>query len=360
MCQTDHCPFWDVGVAAIAMTEDLHNNDICPCFDQSQTATCHDTVTQIDPNHPPRLHVRPELLVADARRRRSRSWPRSPSPLYACPAAAPTAHRRTAGNHGVEPELGRRRRGHELRRRAGRELRRTVHADHLGRRDELRRHRPDERHRPTPTGSAPARTRSAPASPRPPNGAERRSTRRAAPPSLADSGDHDCIPDNCELVTVQREPRERRQRRPDGREARRASLRPIPASQVATAIPQTVGRPRRRPERSPRRSSSTSAATATPRRAAKRFRSRSRRVSDQSPTSSATSDLGAEKDTHERTAHLRLRDRFLGMDGTDRGPSRASPAARPDRPRSRSTRATPTASATPSSRRSSPPPRRAR
>jgi len=47
MCQTDHCPFWNVGVAAIAVTEDLHNNDICPCFDQGQSSTCHDTVTQI-------------------------------------------------------------------------------------------------------------------------------------------------------------------------------------------------------------------------------------------------------------------------------------------------------------------------
>src|SRR5262249_39718941 len=47
MCQTDHCPFWQVGVPAIAVLEDLHNNDICPCFDQGQSASCHDTVTQI-------------------------------------------------------------------------------------------------------------------------------------------------------------------------------------------------------------------------------------------------------------------------------------------------------------------------
>ena len=53
MCQTDHCPFWQVGVAAIAICEDLAHNEICPCFDQSQTSTCHDTVTQIDPNHAP-------------------------------------------------------------------------------------------------------------------------------------------------------------------------------------------------------------------------------------------------------------------------------------------------------------------
>ena len=89
MCQTDHCPFWDAGVAAIALCEDLHNNDICPCFDQSQTATCHDTVTQVDPNHPPRL-------MFD----QAYSWPTEKAavalvaalaePLYPCPAAAPT------------------------------------------------------------------------------------------------------------------------------------------------------------------------------------------------------------------------------------------------------------------------------
>jgi len=47
MCLTDHCPFWDVGVPAITVIEDLHGGDVCPCFDQSQTPTCHDTVTQI-------------------------------------------------------------------------------------------------------------------------------------------------------------------------------------------------------------------------------------------------------------------------------------------------------------------------
>jgi hypothetical protein len=88
MCQTDHCPFWDVGVAAIAITEDLHNNDIHTCFDQSQSATCHDTVTQIDPAHPPRLMFN-----------QAYSWPSEKAaialvasladPLYACPGAAP-------------------------------------------------------------------------------------------------------------------------------------------------------------------------------------------------------------------------------------------------------------------------------
>jgi hypothetical protein len=99
MCQTDHCPFWGVGVAAIALTEDLHNNDICPCFDQLQTATCHDTVTQIDPNHPGNLMFDQNY-----------SWPTEKAaialvahlaePLYACPAAAPSLVA-TAQNHGV-------------------------------------------------------------------------------------------------------------------------------------------------------------------------------------------------------------------------------------------------------------------
>lgn len=83
MCQTDHCPFWDVGVASIAVTEDLHNNDICPCFDQSQSATCHDTVTQI---------YNGQLMFTQAY-----SWPSEKAaiaviaqlaePLYACPAS---------------------------------------------------------------------------------------------------------------------------------------------------------------------------------------------------------------------------------------------------------------------------------
>jgi hypothetical protein len=84
MCQTDHCPFWDVGVAAIAVTEDLHNNDICPCFDQFQTSTCHDTVTQM---------WNGQLMFTQ-----DYSWPSEKAaiaviaqlaePLYACPPSA--------------------------------------------------------------------------------------------------------------------------------------------------------------------------------------------------------------------------------------------------------------------------------
>jgi hypothetical protein len=86
MCQTDHCPFWDVGVPAIAVLEDLTNNDICPCFDQGQTSTCHDTVTQV---YPP--SGGPLMFTQDY------SWPSEKAsialiaslaePLYACPAA---------------------------------------------------------------------------------------------------------------------------------------------------------------------------------------------------------------------------------------------------------------------------------
>ncbi len=89
MCQTDHCPFWDVGVAAIALCEDLHNGDICPCFDTTQSASCHDTITQVDPSHSPRLMFNPDF-----------SWPTEKAaialvaslagPLYACPTSAPT------------------------------------------------------------------------------------------------------------------------------------------------------------------------------------------------------------------------------------------------------------------------------
>ena len=94
MCQTDHCPFWSVGVAAIAVTEDLHNNDICPCFDQSQTSTCHDTVTQL---------WNSQLMFTQ-----SYSWPSEKAaiatiahlaePLYACPPSAPDASAAVGNN----------------------------------------------------------------------------------------------------------------------------------------------------------------------------------------------------------------------------------------------------------------------
>lgn len=97
MCQTDHCPFWDVGVGAIAVLEDLHDNDICPCFDQTQTATCHDSVTQI---------YNSQLMFTQAY-----SWPTEKAavavvaqiaePLYACPAAPVNAPVATPENNAV-------------------------------------------------------------------------------------------------------------------------------------------------------------------------------------------------------------------------------------------------------------------
>ena len=97
MCQTDHCPFWDVGVAAIAVLEDLTNNDICPCFDLSQTPTCNDTVTQI---------FNGQLMFTQ-----DYSWPTEKAsiavvaqlaePLYVCPPASVHPPIATPGNETV-------------------------------------------------------------------------------------------------------------------------------------------------------------------------------------------------------------------------------------------------------------------
>jgi hypothetical protein len=85
MCATDHCPFWQIGVTAIDLNEDLTNDDICPCFDQRQRSGCRDTVTQIDP-------FNGTTLMFD----QDYSWPtekaaialiaQTAEPLYACPA----------------------------------------------------------------------------------------------------------------------------------------------------------------------------------------------------------------------------------------------------------------------------------
>src|SRR5436305_441666 len=85
MCQTDHCPFWRIGVTAIDLNEDLTNDDVCPCFDQRQRPGCRDTVTQIDP-------FTGTTLMVD----QDHSWPaeeaaialiaQTAEPLYACPA----------------------------------------------------------------------------------------------------------------------------------------------------------------------------------------------------------------------------------------------------------------------------------
>jgi hypothetical protein len=89
MCQTDHCPFWNVGVTAIDLNEDLTNNDLCPCFDQFQTSICRDTVIQTYP-------VGSSTLMFD----QNYSWPTEKAaialmastarPLYACPSSVAT------------------------------------------------------------------------------------------------------------------------------------------------------------------------------------------------------------------------------------------------------------------------------
>lgn len=85
MCQTDHCPFWQIGVTAIDLNEDLTHGDVCPCFDQSQRPNCRDSVTQTYP-------VGRTTLMFD----QDYSWPtekaaialiaQTAEPLYACPA----------------------------------------------------------------------------------------------------------------------------------------------------------------------------------------------------------------------------------------------------------------------------------
>jgi hypothetical protein len=85
MCQTDHCPFWQIGVTAIDLNEDLTNRDVCPCFDQSQRSNCRDTVTQLYPSNSGTLMFDQDY-----------SWPtekaaialiaQTAEPLYACPA----------------------------------------------------------------------------------------------------------------------------------------------------------------------------------------------------------------------------------------------------------------------------------
>ena len=131
MCQTDHCPFWNIGVTAIDLNEDLTNNDICPCFDQFQTSTCRDTVTQTYP-------VGSATLMFD----QNYSWPTEKAaialmastarPLYACPASGATL----SATAGVEPGAA-----HLARRAAGDQLRGGAGERRLRRR--LRRHRID-------------------------------------------------------------------------------------------------------------------------------------------------------------------------------------------------------------------------
>jgi hypothetical protein len=96
MCQTDHCPFWNVGVTAIDLNEDITHDDVCPCFDQLQTSLCRDSVTQVDP-------FSGTTLMFD----QDYSWPtekaaialiaQSAEPLYACPPAGATLRAAAVG-----------------------------------------------------------------------------------------------------------------------------------------------------------------------------------------------------------------------------------------------------------------------
>jgi hypothetical protein len=96
MCQTDHCSFWNAGVTAIDLNEDLTNNDLCPCFDQFQNSTCRDTVTQFYP-------VNSTTLMFN----QNYSWPTEKAaialiastavPLYACPASGATLSATVSG-----------------------------------------------------------------------------------------------------------------------------------------------------------------------------------------------------------------------------------------------------------------------
>jgi len=85
MCGSDHCPFWNVGVTAIDLNEDLTDFDFCPCYDLSQNSVCRDTVTQT-------YFPGSGTLMFD----QDYSWPtekaaiallaHTAEPLYACPA----------------------------------------------------------------------------------------------------------------------------------------------------------------------------------------------------------------------------------------------------------------------------------
>ena len=77
------------------LTEDLHNNDICPCFDQTPDRDLprHRDADRSEPLAA--TDVQSGLLLADARRPRSRSWRRSPiRSMRAWPR-----HRRRARRH---------------------------------------------------------------------------------------------------------------------------------------------------------------------------------------------------------------------------------------------------------------------
>ncbi len=100
MCGSDHCPFWNVGVTAIDLNEDLTNLDFCPCFDKSQSADCRDTVTQTYPPDSATL-----MFDQDYSWRTEKAaialLAHTAEPLYACPAKG-TKLRATVGGKQVQ------------------------------------------------------------------------------------------------------------------------------------------------------------------------------------------------------------------------------------------------------------------
>jgi hypothetical protein len=235
MCQTDHCPFWDVGVPAIAVTEDLHNNDINPCFDQSQTPTCHDTVTQV-------LNAQP-LFLPDF------SWPSEKvaiatiatmaQPLYACPASPVAAPATISRNNAVDLSWGAAPgvTNYVVERAAScagpfdgiASVTGTSFEDATAVNGTTYAYR--IRTCPTQTSDCVTET---------PSAAPSVTYEDGSASITADSGDHDLIADNCELVTVSLHLIN------DGNVpltgVRLASVTPsTPAARVATALPQVVG-----------------------------------------------------------------------------------------------------------------------
>ena len=161
----------------------------------------------------------------------------------------------------------------------------------------------------------------------------------AARASSTDSGDHDAIPDNCELVTVQLNlVNDGNVPLTDVRLA--SSRRRIPPFAVASALPQLRGIPRRRRDRAGQLQ-----VLPRPRRDLRRLRrsvhvhgDRHRRIS-RPPSVRRSFTLTAERSTVAGPLTYGFETDFSRMDVTTRARSPAAPEARPARPRSRCTSA---------------------
>ena len=251
----------------------------------------------------------------------------------------------TAGSRRA-PDLDRRRRGHELRRRARRELRRPVHARWL------RPARPLTTTRGLTNGTTYAyRLRTCPNQVSAcmtvvPVGASA-GYQAGSAAVTADTGDHDLIPDNCELVTMTLNVVN------DGSvDLTGVRLNALasshPGVQIATAMPQTVG--------------NLAVGQSAPVSVSFNLRGERKRgvVRRDAPVhgqpssrinlrpACASFSLQAEKDAQIGTITLRLRGGFLGVDDLDRDFHPRGGGA-PGPRRSPSTRAARTASATRSS-----------